>query len=148
MLCLVTQSFPTLCNPMDCSLPGFSWQEYWSGFPPAPPGNLLHPGIEPMSPTLQANSLPSEPPGKPMNTGVGRLSLLQDIFSTQEWNWGRSHCRWVLYQLSYQGSPQNVYPPPRHFLIVFLCWVCMLCGLSLCQDLPGEMGLRRKWKAS
>ena len=101
VLCLVTQSFPTLCNPMDCSLPGFSWQEYWSGFPPAPPGNLLHPGTEPMYPTLQVNSLPSEPPGKPMNTGVDRLSLLQDIFSTQEWNWGRLHCRWVLYQLSH-----------------------------------------------
>ena len=36
------------------------------GCPFPSPGDLLHPGIEPGSPTLQANSLPSEPPGKPM----------------------------------------------------------------------------------
>ena len=54
---------------------------------------------------MQANSLPSEPPGKPKNTGVGSLSLLQGIFLTQELNWGLLHCRWILYQLSYQGSP-------------------------------------------
>ena len=40
-------------------------------------GNLPNPGIEPRSPTLQADSLQSEPPGKPKNTGVGSLSLLQ-----------------------------------------------------------------------
>ena len=40
--------------------------------------------IKARSPTLQANSLPSEPPGKPKNTGVGSLSLLQQIFPTQE----------------------------------------------------------------
>ena len=44
---------------------GFSKQEYWSGLPCPPPGNLPNPGIEPRSPTLQADSLPSEPPGKP-----------------------------------------------------------------------------------
>ena len=43
---------------------GFSRQEYWSGLPCPPPGDLPNPGIEPGSPTLQANSLPSEPPGK------------------------------------------------------------------------------------
>ena len=42
--------------------------------------------------------------GKPKNTGVGSLSLLQGIFLTQESN-RRLHCRWILYQLSYQGSP-------------------------------------------
>jgi len=58
-----------------------------------------------MSPTLQADSLSSEPPGKPINTGVGSLSLLQGIFLTQESNRGLLHCRWILYQLSYQGGP-------------------------------------------
>ena len=38
------------------------------------------------------------------NTGVGSLSLLQQVFLTQESNWGLLHCRWILYQLSYQGS--------------------------------------------
>ena len=44
---------------------GFSRREYWSGLPCPPPGNLHNPGIEPMSPALQADSLPAEPPGKP-----------------------------------------------------------------------------------
>ena len=70
-----------------------------------PPGDLPNLGIEPRSPTLQVDSLPFEPPGKPMNTGVGSLSLLQRIFLTQESNRGLLHCRQILYQLSYHGSP-------------------------------------------
>ena len=46
---------------------GFSRQEYWSGLPCPPPGDLLDPGIEPRSPALLADSLPSEPPGKSNN---------------------------------------------------------------------------------
>ena len=69
------------------------------------PGFNPNTGIEPRSPTLRADSLPAEPPGKPKNTGVDSLSLLQRIFLTQESNWSLLHCRWILYQLSYQGSP-------------------------------------------
>ena len=66
---LVTQLCPTLCDPMDCSPPGSSVhrilsQEYWSGLPFPSPGDLPDPGIEPKSPVLQADSLPTEPPGK------------------------------------------------------------------------------------
>ena len=43
----------------------FSRQEYWSGLPFPSPGDLLNPGIEPGSPALKADALPSEPPGKP-----------------------------------------------------------------------------------
>ena len=43
-------------------------------------GNLPNPGIESRSPTLQADSLPAEPPGKPKNTGLGSVPLLQGIF--------------------------------------------------------------------
>ena len=39
------------------------------------------------------------------NTGVGSLSLLQEIVPTQESNWGLLHCRQILYYLSYQGAP-------------------------------------------
>ena len=53
----------------------------------------------PRSPTLQADSLPAVPPGKPKNTRVGSLSLLQQIFPTQESNLGLLHCRQILYQL-------------------------------------------------
>ena len=67
--------------------------------------DLPNPGTEPSSPTLQAVSLLTESPRKPQNTGMGRLSLLQGIFPTQELNWDLLHCRCVLYQLSYQGSP-------------------------------------------
>ena len=48
---------------------GFSRQEYWSGLPSPPPGDLPNPGIEPTSPespALQVDSVPSEPPGKPL----------------------------------------------------------------------------------
>ena len=51
-----------------------------------PPGDPPNSGIEPRSPTLQADSLSSEPPGKTKNTGVGSLSLPQMIFLTQELN--------------------------------------------------------------
>ena len=44
---------------------GFSSQEYWSGLPFPSPGDLPNPGIEPWSPALQTDALPSEPPGKP-----------------------------------------------------------------------------------
>ena len=43
----------------------FSRQEYWNGLPFPSPGDLPNPGIEPGFPALQADALPSEPPGKP-----------------------------------------------------------------------------------
>ena len=81
--------------------------EYWNRQLFPSPGDLPNQGMEPRSPTLQVDSLPSEPPRKPKNTGVGSLSLLQQIFPTQELNQGLLHCRWILYQLSYQGSPRR-----------------------------------------
>ena len=45
---------------------GFSRQEYCSGLPFPSPGDLPNPGMEPGSPALQADALPSEPPGKPV----------------------------------------------------------------------------------
>ena len=107
---LVAQSCPTLCDPIDCGPPGSSVHRDSPGkntgvnsWPP--PGDLPDPGIKPRSPALQADFLPSEPPGKPKNTGVGSLFPLQGIFLTQELNWGLLHCRQILHQLSYQGSP-------------------------------------------
>ena len=91
-----------------CQVPlpmGFSRQEYRSGLSCPPPGDLPDPGIKPRSPALQADALPAEPPGQPRNTGVGSLLLLQGIFPTQESKPGLLHCRWILCQLSYKGSP-------------------------------------------
>ena len=63
---LVTQSYPTLCDPMDGNPQAplsmeFSRQEYWSGLPFPSPGDLPDTGIKPGSPALQADYLPSEP---------------------------------------------------------------------------------------
>ena len=63
-------------------------------------GILPNSGIEPRSPTLQADSLTSEPPGKTKNTGVGSLCNLQRIFLSQESNWGLLNCRQILYYLT------------------------------------------------
>ena len=63
---LIVQSCPILCDPMDCSPPGSSVHGiFQAGIPCPSPGDLPNPGIEPGSPTWQAVSLPTEPPGKP-----------------------------------------------------------------------------------
>ena len=52
----------------------------------------------------KGHSSPWNSPGQ--NTGVGSLSLLQGIFLTQGLNPGLQHCRWIIYQLNYKGSPR------------------------------------------
>ena len=77
------------------------------------------------------DSLPAEPPGKPKSTGVGSLSLLQQIFPTQESNQGLLHFRRILYQLSYQGS--------LFFYLLknksSLAWHCLCRGLGQAECL-------------
>ena len=104
-------SCPTLCGPMDCSLPGSSahgilqarmlvWVAMPSSRGSSQPRDLTQV-------FCIAAQIFSELPGKPKNTGVGNLSLLQEIFLTWESNWGLLHSRQILYQLSYKGSPQS-----------------------------------------
>ena len=76
---------------------GLSRQECCSGLPRPTPVDLPNPGIKPRSPGLWADSLPSESPGQPKNTGMDSLSLLQGIFPTQELNQGLLHCTRILY---------------------------------------------------
>ena len=76
--CEVAQLCPTLCDPWTLAHQappsmGFSRQGYWSGLPFPSPGDLPDPGIEPRSPTLQADALTSAPPGKPLNTRMQSL---------------------------------------------------------------------------
>ena len=105
---------------------GLPGQKYWSGWPCSPPGDLPNPEIKPRSPTFQADSLQSESTGKPKNTGMGSLSLLQENFQTQELNWGILHCRQILYQLSYQGIPLQYIHILNHFrLYAFNLWYIM-----------------------
>ena len=105
----IFQSCPTLCNPMNYTVHGILQARIleWIAFPFS--RALPNPGIKPRSLALQADSLPAEPQGKPQNTGMDSLSLLQRILPTQESNRGLLHCRWICYQLSYQGSPTYVY---------------------------------------
>ena len=83
---------------------GFSRQEHWSGMACSPPGHLPNPGTEPRYPALQVDSLTSETPETPKNTGVSSLCLLQGILLSQELNQDLLHCRQALYQLRYQRN--------------------------------------------
>ena len=100
----VAQSCLSLCDPMDYRVHGILQATILESVV-FPFSRGTSQGIEPISPTLQAGSLPAEPQGKPKNTGVGSPSLLQWVFPTQESNWGLLHCNRILYQLSCQGSP-------------------------------------------
>ena len=104
----VTRLCPTLCDLMDYTVHGILQASIleWVAVP------FSRGSFETRSFTLQADFLPAKPQGKPKNTGVGSLFFLQGIFLTQELNWGLLHCRRILYQLSYQGSPQLVKNPP------------------------------------
>ena len=84
----------------------FSRPEYWSGWPFLSPGDLPNPGIEPRSPTWQADSLPAEPQGKPKSGSTYPFSSPGDL-PNPGIEPGLLHCRRILYQLSYQGSPQE-----------------------------------------
>ena len=86
----VTQLCPTLCDPMDyivCQVPlsmGFSRQEYWSGLPCPPPGDLPNPGIKPTSLRSPASgSLWLVPPGKPTDC-IKRL-LIHHVDGVHGW---------------------------------------------------------------
>ena len=79
------------------------------------------PRDEPRSPTLQADSLPSEPLGKLKNAWVGSLSFFQQIFLTQESNRGLLHCREILYWLSYQGIPWIL----KLLVDPYMTWSCL-----------------------
>ena len=80
---LVAQSSPTFVAPwtIGCQAPlckGFPRQEYWGGLPFPPPGNLPNPGIEPRSPALQVDCLPTALPGKIYSTYTEDLNSLMN----------------------------------------------------------------------
>ena len=92
---------------------------------------ILH---DPMDCSLPGSSVHGDSPGK--NTGVGSHSLLQGVFMTQRLNTGLPHCRQILYQLSYQGSPSGKEPAcqcRKHKRCRFSPWV-------------GKIPWRRAWQ--
>ena len=66
-------------------LSGFSRQEHWSGLPCPPQGDLPNPGLEPRSPTLQEDSLPTEPSGKPLYYMNNKEGILLHIIMYIMW---------------------------------------------------------------
>ena len=86
---------------------GSSRQEYRSGLPCTSPGDLSNRDRTKVS-CIGGDSLPSEPPGKPLNTGLGSLSLLQGIFPTQELNWEKAmatHSRTLDWKIPWMEEP-------------------------------------------
>ena len=78
---------------------GFFRQEYWSGLPSPPPGDLPNPGIEPGFPALQADTLPSEPPGKPPSSQSNSFSSshvwMWELDYKESWAW-KNWCFWTM----------------------------------------------------
>ena len=99
---------------------GFSRQEHWSGLPCPPPGDLPHPGIEPGSPALQADSLPSEPPGEPL-----LLSYKQQNAEGSSGTFSSRLCN----QLFLLWTPFSFLPLKNPHLLWRLWVFVALCGL-------------------
>ena len=100
----IIQSCLTLCDPMVYTVHGIlqARKQEWVAVP------FSRGTSQPRDWTQVSRiacRLSAEPQGKPKNTGVGSLSLLQQIFLTQKSNWVLLHCKWILYQLSQQGNP-------------------------------------------
>ena len=101
---------------------GFSKQEYWSGLPCLPPGDLPHRGTEPRSSALQADSLPSEPPEKP-------LSLCDPIPHPSDF--GKIILLWQFY-ISTLSRQRRENPERSHFAIHVLSKI--ICIVSIFQQ--------------
>ena len=139
-VCLVTQSCPTLCNPMDCSPPGSSVH---GDSPGKNTGVRCHALLQGIFPTQGSNPgllhcrrilFPSEPPGKPKNTTVGSLSLLQGIFPTQELNWvsciaGRFLTSWATREAHIRHTVYY-FPYIHNFTCLCHSWHSSTCSLS------------------
>ena len=121
--CFVVVQSPShvqvFCDPVDCSLPGLSVHrisqaKYWSGLPFPPPGDLPHPGIEPASPALQADSLPLSHLGSPHFFQYVSYHGLSKTYSSPE--------------LSFQSSADSFI-----FLAIELSFYLMNCSLGVSQ---------------
>ena len=115
----VSQSCPTPWDLMDYLVREILQARMleWVAFPFSKRSS--QPGIEPRSPALRADYLPAETPGKPKNTGVGRLSFLQQIFLTR----GLLHCRQILLPTEPQGSPCRWKLKVKDLEISGLSWI-------------------------
>ena len=150
MAILVTQSCPALCDPMDCSRqslqsPEHARQEHWSGYPFSSSGHPPDPGIEHRSPALQADSLPSEPPRKPvlgtqdskyLTCQVWGRSFQGNTGERRGNSWGLQRLR-VTSMLSSASSSPGACSPCLQFLSGLAGLGRWTWGWSLQSPLPG-----------
>ena len=101
----VAQSYPTLWNPMDYTVHGILQARILEWVAISFSRGSSQPRDQIQVSCITGGFFTSWATREPKNTGVGSLSLLQWIFPIQELNQGLLHCRQILYQLSYQGSP-------------------------------------------
>ena len=131
LLCLVTQSSLTLCDPMDCSPPGSSvhgilharileWVAMSSSKGSSQPRDKTQ------TSHIACRFFTAESQGKPKNTGVGSLSLLQGIFPTQGSNPGLQHCRQILYHLSHHNLLRNITHHSTPNIFFYQCDECFI----------------------
>ena len=105
----------------------FSRLGYWSGQLFPSPGDLPNPGIKPRYPALRVDSLPAEPQGKPKNTGVGSLSLLQRIFWPKNWTGasciaGGFFTNWAIREAPGIRNHGASKKDPSHWLLCWITW--------------------------
>ena len=125
----VPQACLTLCNPVDYTVHGILQARIleWVAIPFS--RGSSNPGLNLALPHC-SKFFTSWATREDHSTGVGSLSFLQGIFLTQELNWDLLYYRWILYQLSYQGSP--IWQcGGGHFKINFLFWINFRCTKHL-----------------
>ena len=103
----LTQSCPALCDPIDYTVHGILQARIleWVAFPFS--SGSSQPRDQAQVSCTAGGFFTSRATREAQEYWSGYLSLLQGIFLTQESNQGLLHCRWILYQLSYEGSPNE-----------------------------------------
>ena len=138
---------------------GFSSLEYWSGLPCPPPGDLPHPGIRLLSPKLQVDSLPSEPPGMSRRKGIyspiflllvnlsfgvpEMISTLKNFLKVMK-HCSKKQLRSVLLGLEdiqwwQSRSPRWFFSQSLHGKRLFLSSVCVVCTQGLNASCPKNL---------
>ena len=132
---------------------GFLRQEYWSGLPFPSPGDLPKPGIKPRSPQLQADSLPSEPQGKPLTSKAYSKSK---TFGSEQWLWsyGCTHTHLNTHTYTYTNFLEELVRGLSYRYrnlkqvqgkITQLPRFCLACGQKACGLCPTYFWGRTFW---
>ena len=142
----VAQLCPALCNPMDCVVHEIFQARVLERIAFPFSRGSSQPKDQTQVSRIAGGFCTSWATGKPKNTSVGSLSLLQGIFLTQESNQGLLHCRRILYQLSYQGSHIFLWARLNSFLHTMGLMATSLPSWSLSFLSHKEGNTMREWK--